>query len=206
MNNMSRVALAAMVFLTMAGCMNAHARSRITQLHEINIKPGPNQIDLFVSDGRSGLVTLGWRDLGNGVGYRVYSVMIPNSNPLRGWDIVPVEPAASEAQGHEALEVSGSVRFARGWLDGAPATLLITARRDPAASSDPSTPVKMMLDTYRLVTARSGDGAETAFEPVTSALSRHEFCSPDLAIAREFDIAVPSTYTGHNQTDGCPGV
>lgn len=207
LRNILRGLLATAAFVGATGCMHtgASARSRITELREIDVRPGSNQINLFVPDGRSALVTDGWRDLGGGRGYRIYSVMVPNTDPLRVWDIVPVEPAADEPNGREATEIAGSVRFGRGWLDGVPTTLLFTARRDPSASGDANTPAHMVIDTYRLVTARSGGGAQNAFEPVMSTRSAAEFCSGDLAIAREFGLGLPATYTGANRRDGCPG-
>ena len=185
-----------------AGCAgHASARSRVTELREVEVIPGANKIDTFVADGRSGLITEGWRDLGSGRGYRIYSVLIPNTNPLRGWDIVPVEPLATDTGAQETAEIAGSVRFARGWLDGTPTTFVITAKRD-----GDGTKTHFGFDVYKLSTARSGTGeSENAFEPVLHTVSKAEFCNPDLALAREYDLPLPSTYTGLKTPDGCAG-
>jgi hypothetical protein len=168
--------------IAMAGCTGASARGRITQLGEISVRPGPNQVNMFVQDGRSGLITEGWRDLGGTVGYPVYTVMIPSTNPARGWDIVPVETGDK----HETTEITGAARFARGWLDGTPTTFVFTAHRD--SDSDMARPATMVVDAYRLVTSRKGDRSENAFVLVSSTKSSDKVCNPDTAIAREFGL------------------
>ena len=133
------------------------------------------------------MIVSGWRDLGQGAGYPVYTVMIPSANPRRGWDIVPLEIAGH----HDSSDISGSARFARGWLDGKPTTFVFTAKRDPDAPGDASKPGVMLVEAYHLVTARKGDESENAFVPVTSIRVSGKFCNPDAAIAREFDLSGP---------------
>jgi len=69
-----RLLLAALLALGIAGPAAAAepAKHRFTELTPIPLKPGPNTIERFAPDGRSAIVTLGWRENGNAHGYDLY--------------------------------------------------------------------------------------------------------------------------------------
>ncbi len=207
---MSKLLPAALALCVLvAGCngASANAQSRITELHALDVKPGANQISGFLVDGRAGLIVQGWRDLGDSKGYRIYSVLIPSTDPLRGWDLAVIKPVPAEAPSDaeilpEDTQVAGTVRFAHGYLDGNATTFMITAKRDETVAA--GKPGKVEFEVYRLSSGRTDGGSENVFEPMLHEASKHDFCNPDMALAREFGLKLPGTYTGVETSDGCP--
>jgi len=76
-----RPLLAALLALGMAGpAAAAEPKHRFTDLVPIPLKSGPNTIERFAPDGRSAIVTLGWRENGNAHGYDLYLVLMAGNS------------------------------------------------------------------------------------------------------------------------------
>jgi hypothetical protein len=174
-NKAARVLLAASVFLAASGCTHGNARehARITRLSEIPLHPGINKVEMMVPDGRTGMIVEGQRQTAT-----VYLVMLPDESGT-GWTVVTADAAAPAlvAEGGAA-----TIRFARGWLDGAPETLLFTATRD--ADEGEAGPVAYTIDIERLATGRKS-GAPSRFERVSETRSNANYSSADEAMQGE---------------------
>ena len=189
--------------LAIGGCNGSSAlgHGRITELHEIAVAPGATKVNQFVADGRSALIVEGWHEAGpNAAGYRDYLVMLPSTDARIGWQEVGLE-AGMTAQLSDPP--GGAVRFARGWLDGAPATFLMTATREAPAGAAAGGPSPMVIEIYRLAVDRTGGEATNAFVSVVHARTRESYCNGDAALAAEWGLKLPADYQGGAGRDGC---
>jgi hypothetical protein len=175
------------------------AGGRVTNLYAIPLEPGANTISRFAPDGRHAVVVEGTRGAGAQL-HRVFLVMLPGAPKVGGWNVVPVRLNALDSAEEVLRDDLGgvrSLRFARGKLDGIPETFQITAERDTAGRA----PVTFSL--FRLAAVREGGAVSDSFVPVRQIRSRETFCNTDAAIARQFHLPLPASYTGPATPDGC---
>ncbi|HJS87151.1 MAG TPA: hypothetical protein VJ779_16975 [Acetobacteraceae bacterium] len=179
--------------LTPAGGEPSPAASHhphVVALAPIELNAGPNYIANFAPDGRGAVVTLAWHDDGGGHGHDVFTVTVAGAGPVTmpgGSDAVRDDP------NHDS-DMLRSVRFARGRVDGAEATLLLTATRQ---SGSGPTPTRYRV--FRL--ARQGD--TYGFVPVLSE-QLPASCNADMALSVAAGLPVRRSYRGAATANGCP--
>lgn len=189
------------------------AEPKLSDLVPIKLAAGVNRIPKFAPDGRDGLIVLGWRDNGNAHGYDLHVVMLPTKPGASDWNVVGIFPKGFDApiedtirdDPHLGEDVVSAVRFARGTLDGKPATLLVTATRELDADVGIPGPSLTSFDVYRLTRSDGGIGSTADFfERVSHVRSTTKFCNAQMALFNRFGLALPASYAGPKTADGCP--
>jgi hypothetical protein len=191
--------------------MAAAAPSEITKLSVIPIQSGVNQIDDFAGDGRRAMIVEGWRDNGNAHGGDLFLVMLQSPSDHGNWNVVTVQRKPDELERevvydspHTFEDAVSSVRFARGLVDGKPATLLIVATRDLAKAASLTDPAPVDIEFYRLVRNDLPGWPPDYFDLIETIRSAGPYCNSDLALTKEIGLPLPEPYAGPNQADGCP--
>lgn len=187
----------------------------ITHLRLLPLHPGMNIVHGFLPDGGNGAILQAWRDNGNAHGFTKFVVMVPAKGADgQDWNIVGLEIAAHGLDDsiddipHTGEDNVRSVRFARGAIDGAIASLLIVAERDLGGAQTYYDPAPTRISIYKLTDA-SAEGAGTTpfvFRLVRATDSKTLFCNADLALHKALGLPLPADYGGANKIDGCfPG-
>ncbi len=186
-------------------------KSRISDLMPIPLRQGVNRIERFAPDGRDAQIVLAWRDNGNAHSYDLFLVMLPGRVVAQDWYVVGVDRVEGDGrfqdvivdQPHTGEDMVRSVRFARGRLDGQPATFLLTATREiTAALPDPA---NVVLEVFRLVRNVDGPGAtRDYFQRVSRTRTTTRFCNAEIALAREFGLPARRQADWPNTPTGCP--
>ena len=190
----------------------ASSEPEIADLIPISLQSGVNSVVDFAPDGRGAMITLGWRDGGNAHGYDVALVMMRDN--LDGpWNVVRRNPSPGDARDRGADEITddphtaadgvSTFRFARGLVDGEPATLLLVATRDLAPDVSAAGPSLVSFDIYRLEHAPGMGTTPDHFRPIWRERSSGLFCNADAAIASRFDLSLSPGYGGGQKPDGC---
>ena len=164
--------------------------TRVVVLAPIELNVGANQVTTSTPDGRDATITLTWHDDGGGHGHDVFAVTPAGASPVMmpdGGNSVRDDP------GHDR-DMLSSVRFARGQVDGADATLLLIATRQPGPGPTPTIYWAFQLtrqdDTYRFV-------------PVLS-VRLSALCNADMALSVAAGLPLRQSYRGAATTSGCP--
>jgi len=190
--------------------------AKITDLTEIPVKSGLNYVDDFSTDGRQGLIVVGWRDNGNAWGYHVYMVMMSPPAQTGAWEVVTTgikqTPGAAVRQvdvvqdtPHTVEDSLATVRFARGKVDGQLATLLIIARRDISKAPNAAAATAVAFDVFRLMRNEDDIGEPRHyFAHIDTLHATMRYCNADLALSKELRLPLPQPYVGPNLEDGCP--
>ena len=185
----------------------------ITDLTPIVLHPGVNRVPGFLADGRAATIVEAWRGNGNAHGYHVWMVL---GGPSEGNPVGVVGVAGSEhfpvfaTIGDEPFDgerVLGAVRFAKGRIDGKPATLLIKASLDESPSGVLADHSTATVTWYRLdhasdemdMIGRTVD----EFLPVATVHTTKRYCNAELAMRDVAHIALPRGFEGANRIDGC---
>lgn len=206
-----RLLLAALLALGMAGPASAESKHRFTDLVPIPLKSGPNTIERFAPDGRTAIVTLGWRENGNAHAYDLYLVLMPGRGGA-GWNVVGFDNLTASGGGfedtirdapHTGEDVVRSVRFVRGRVDGEPATFAFVANRDIDPEEGIPGPAFVDFTVYRLVPGESSGTTADMFQPVETLRSTTRFCHAEKALLRQFGIPLTKGYAGPDTADGC---
>ena len=145
-----------------------------------------NRIPKFAPDGRD--VVLGWRDNGNAHGYELpcrdaadeaRCFLLERRRHLsQGFD-APIEDTIRDDP-HLGEDLVRAVRFARGTLDGTPATLLFTATRELDVEVGIPGPCFTSFDVYRL----------------TQSALHNKILQSQKALFKWFGLAPPASYAG----------
>ena len=144
--------------LTFAAAALAWPLQAAPALQPVRLHAGANAVPDIAGDGRSGTISLQWRENGNAWSYDVFTVTVGGSiATIGGKDQVSDSP-------HTGEDMIRSVRFARGTRNGQPTTFLLIADRlvtgpipDPAAAE---------IRVYALARNRDGTGTPYEFQPV----------------------------------------
>ncbi|MFI5011484.1 MAG: hypothetical protein ACHQAY_03960 [Hyphomicrobiales bacterium] len=194
------------------GLPSVAAEPKLSDLVPIKLVAGANKVAQFAPDGRDALITLGWRDNGNAHGYDLYLVMLPTKPKANDWNVVGIAPAGFESRledtirddPHMGEDIVRSVRFARGKLDGKPATFLVTATRETDIDVGIPGPSFTNFEVYRLTRSDGGIGTTADyFERVSQSRSAIKFCNAEMALLKRFGLPLPASHAGPKTEDGC---
>jgi hypothetical protein len=124
------------------------------------------------------------------------------------WNVAIVEPTEEQKSSdmitdipHTGDDMVKAFRFARGKVDGKPATLLLTATRDQGETiPDPS---RVTFDAYRLDHEPDVGTTPDHFSLILRDRSQGNFCNADLALSRRFGLSLRASYQGLPSPDGC---
>ncbi|MBV8612632.1 MAG: hypothetical protein JOY66_02520 [Acetobacteraceae bacterium] len=168
----------------------APRHARVVVLAPIELNVGPNHVTRFAPDGRAAIITLTWQDDGRGHGHDVFAATVDDGGPVvmpSGRDTVRDDP-------YHDRDMLSSIRFARGQVDGADATLLLTAIRQPGTGPTPTL--------YRVFQLTRQDDAYR-FKPVLSE-QLPASCNADMALSVAAGLPVRRSYRGPATANGCP--
>ena len=194
--------------LGVACAAEAAAPSRIDDIQPLALNDGVNVLRGFLPGGLDAIVVQAWRDNGDAHSYHDWLVLGPEDG--HGSAVVALEdPDTKRLQDvirdapFDGERVLGTVRFARGRVDGQPAGLLLDAELDEAPSGVLADHVTATVHIYR-VEATDGSPGETPFEfrLVSSTQSTKRYCTAVLALAQMQGLPLPKDYAG-NRVDGC---
>ena len=180
---------------------------RVTELRPLALQSGINQVERLGPDGRAGVITLAWRDNGNAWGYDLYTVLLPGKD---GWQVVGVERPGQDAEfsdtirdsPHTGEDAISAVRFARGLVDGHPATLLLEAVR--AWQDTPYDPAPASYNVYALVPNDDGVGQTVDyFKRVAHRDLPEPYCHAEMALSRGSGLPPRPGYAGKPTPTGC---
>jgi hypothetical protein len=167
-----------------------------------------NRIERFATDGRTGQIILAWRSTGTAGSHDVFLVLLPTRVKAEDWRVVEVESGPGQAPQdiirdapHTGEDFVRAIRFARGRVDGAPATLLLTATRDMSPEGIPA-PSTVTFEVFQL---RKPDDATDGdiFARILSRRSPGRFCNAEVALAREFRLPARLGSGWPRTPDGC---
>jgi hypothetical protein len=121
------------------------------------------------------------------------------------WNVnAPIEDTIRDDP-HLGEDLVRAVRFARGTLDGTPATLLVTATRELDVDVGIPGPCFTSFDVFRLTRSDGGIGSTADFfERVSHVRSITKSCNAQKALFKWFGLAPPASYAGPKTADGCP--
>jgi hypothetical protein len=165
------------------------------ELTTIRLRAGTNTVADIAGDGKSGTITLDWRENGNAWSYDVYTVRV-------GGSIATVEDKDRFTDSpHTGEDVITSVRFARGRSGGRMTSFALVAHRN-WVDSVPE-PAATTIKLYAL--GRNGDGIGTpyAFTKVAEMTTTRRYCHADMALKTELGFPLTTNYDGLPSIDGC---
>ena len=180
----------------------------LSGLTPIPLKAGINLVPQFTADGRDATILLGWRDNGNAHGYDLFVVTLPSRPGGNDTQIVGVDADGGFADSvsdrpHAGEDMVRAVRFARGRVDGQPATLLLTATRAITGTYYDPAPVDFVA--YRLRRAEGGPGTTPDyFASIAKFRSPTPYCNAEIALATAFNLPLRAGYEGAKGRDGKP--
>ncbi len=206
-----RVTAAALMAIMLATGSGAAQKHELSDLQPIPLFTGPNRIEPFAPDGRSAIVVKAWRDNRNAHGYDLFLVMMPTQAGASDWNVVALEsadPNASDADTlrddpHTGEDTVTAVRFARGKVDGAPATLILVASREIGSAPIPD-PALVRFQVHRLAPNERGLGTADYFQRIDTAISAKSYCNAEKALSQQFGLPLDADYAGPDTDDGCP--
>ena len=188
----------------------ADASHQVTRLQPLALHDGVNQVRSFLPDGADALVVQAWRANGNAHGHHDWLVLGPAAGG-HGADVVTLadprtgmlRDTISDAP-FDGERVLGTVRFARGLVDGRPASLLLEVLLDEAPNGVLADHATATLRIYRLDATDGGAGdSPFEFRLVSSDRSPKSYCNADLALSQMLDLPLSPNYAGPKPADGC---
>jgi hypothetical protein len=207
------MALGAVVAATSAAQAVHVGLPTLTKIKPIAINFGINHVASFTSDGRPATIVLSRRENGNAHGYDVMLVTIDHA---MGEHIEPVpdlvEVEATDHPWDDLIRVDtfdgentlSAVRIVHASISGAPATLLIKARRAVGKAPALTDAMPVELSVYQLDGPREDVGrTPDAFLLIGNATTSQRYCNADVALSKEMGVPLPDG-DFEETPDGCP--
>jgi len=183
-------------------------RARLSDIQVLALHPGLNSIPDLAGDGRTGTIVDAWRDNGNAHGYSVYMVLLPATEGDHRPQVVGIDEGEAVREfasdnPHTGEDALGTVVFARGRLDGKPATLLIEANRDFPKTAIPD-PSPTTIAVYALRRFEGGVGSTPDdFELAFKLRTTRAYCHSEMALHQELGLPLSRGYGGSAKPSGC---
>ena len=185
---MLKLAVAVFVAVALAGASTS-------ALTPIELHPGINPIPNIAGDGKSGSISVDWRENGNAWGYNIFMVRA-------GGSIATVDDADRFTdRPHTGEDVITSVRFARALYKGRTTTFALVAERT-IAETVPA-PARTTIKIYALQRNDEPLGTPYHFLKLNEAVGKRDYCNADMALKTEIGFPLPHDYSGPRTPDGC---
>ncbi|MFM5886602.1 MAG: hypothetical protein ACKOQ3_14945 [Novosphingobium sp.] len=161
----------------------------------IRLHSGSNLIPNIAGDGRTGTISLSWRDNGNAWGYDVFTVAVSGSiATIDGRDNLTDQP-------HTGEDTIKSVRFARAALRGRTTTFALIADRRILNSVPEAADTTVSI--YALVQNDTGTGTPYEFVLIKKYQTRRTYCNAEMALKTELGLPLSRSYQGPKSVNGC---
>ena len=171
------------------------AGAPVAGLTPIALHAGVNPIPNIAGDGKSGSISLDWRENGNAWGYSIFMVRV-------GGSIATVDDEDRlTARPHTGEDVISAVRFARGPYQRRTSTFALVADRK-IVESVPD-PALTTIQIYALKRNDDGLGTPYQFVKINELHPKRHYCHADMALKTELGLALPRDYSGPRTLDGC---
>jgi hypothetical protein len=207
---MKHVGTAAILFLALTGAAPGPSISIVRGARPLLLQHGVTFIPNFAGDGRKGVITLGWRDNGNALGFDQFTVMMPTRRHRQDWSIVGLQRDDQTAvfenfirdDPHTGDDAVTSIRFVRGSFQGRSSILLVVADRH--WESTIREPATTTIEVYALKRS-NGDVGETNdyYARIASETAGTRYCNADMALHVELGFPLPVYYQGGDAPNGC---
>lgn len=188
----------------------ASPASHIANLHPITLHDGVNIVPGFLPNGSAATIVQAWRANGNAHGHHDWLVLGSAAEGHEAAGVTLVNPDTKILQDligdapFDGERVLGSVRFARGTVDGRSASLMLQAELNDAPSGVVADHATATVRVFRLE-ATGGDPGDSRLElqPISSVTTTKLYCNAELALSQVLSVPLPRDYSGFNRTDGC---
>ncbi len=206
---MNRVTVALACLVT-AGSAAAGSSPRVAVLQPIILHDGVNTVPNFLPNHAVATIVQAWRENGNAHGHHDWMVLGPATEGHGAVEVTLVDPASKQLDDvigdapFDGERVFGTVRFARGTVDGKPASLLLRAALDDLPSGIPADHASATVQIFRLE-GTNGDPGDSPleFRRVSSVTTAKRYCNAELALSQVLAVPLPADYGGPNKIDGC---
>ena len=182
----------------------------VANLHPLSLHDGVNTVAGFLPDGSAATIVQAWRANGNAHGHHDWLVLAPSAEGHAAAEVTLVDPRSKmlgDVIGDAPFDgerVLGSVRFARGTVDGRPASLLLDAELNEAPSGILADHATVTVRIFRLEATDGAPGdAPLEFRPISSVTTTKRYCNAELALSQVLSVPLPADYGGPNRVDGC---
>lgn len=189
-----RFPILTLIFALISGV--AHAQ---TNMVPVRLRAGDNVISHIAGDGRSGTISLAWRENGNAWSYDIFTVTVGGSVVTHELD-GQTRDSFRDAP-HYGEDMVTSVRFARGWVEGRNTLIALVADRN-WQNSVPE-PARVTIRLYALTRNSSGSGTPYEFVEFRRIDTRRQYCHADMALRTELGLPLSGSYSGQNSPNGC---
>jgi hypothetical protein len=193
MANLSKLSLILFLSLMPVMALASGGKHGLTDLAVMPLQPGMNTIEHFASDDRPAIIAKGWRDNGNAHGYNFFLVLMPSAIGQTDWNVVDIVSDERHPNDficdypHTEDDFVRSVRFARGKLNGVPATLLITAARQTGSRPIPD-PSIVIFEVYKLEENNEIGTTRDIFKRALKWQSDKKYVNSDVALQKELGL------------------
>lgn len=188
----------------------ASSAPHIANIRPLSLHDGVNTVPAFLPDGSAATIVQAWRANGNAHGHHDWLVLAPSAEGHGAAEVTLVDPRSKMLGGvigdapFDGERVLGSVRFARGVVEGRPASLLLKAELNEAPSGIPADHVTATVRIFRLEATDGAPGdSPLEFRPLSSTTTIRRYCNAELAMSQALSVPLPADYGGPNRVDGC---
>jgi hypothetical protein len=212
-----RVRDAIVVVLGALSGLGAARVPQITDLREIPLHMGVNDIARLAPDGRDGIIVEGEHsDSPTADGRSIdFMALLRDSPPGPLWEVVDAREEPSDisdrpfggsllsAAPHDGEDWKRNIAFARGRVDGSPALLLIVGERDLQAThaANAHTAVPADITVYRM--QRDDLDQQDHFIPIQHRRTMACYVDVRLAVAQTLKLPLPTGYAGPGTPAPC---
>ena len=188
----------------------ASSAPHVANLRPLSLHDGVNTVPGFLPDGSAATIVQAWRANGNAHGHHDWLVLAPSAEGHGAAEVTLVDPRSkmlSYVIGYSPFDgerVLGSVRFARGTVDGRPASLLLDAELNDARNGALADHATATVRIFRLEATDGAPGeSPLEFRPLSSVTTTKRYCNAELAMSQGLSVPLPADYGGPNRVDGC---
>lgn len=179
-------------------------------LRPIPLHAGVNRVHGFLPDGGTATIVQAWRANGYAHGHHDWLVLraAPDGDAAEEVTLVNPETHALEDVIADAPfdgeRVLGSVRFARGRVDGRAASLVLQAVLNASPSGVLADHATAAIRVFRLEQTGGAPGdSPLEFRPIFKRTTAKRYCNADLALSQTLSVPLPADHAAPNRSDGC---
>jgi hypothetical protein len=195
-----------------APAIAADAPVIVSELRPIALHGGVNTVPGFMPDGTAATIIQAWRGNGNAHSYADWLVLAPASEGQKPGVVTLDDPARKGLQdlvrddpfdGERAL---GTIRFARGLVNGHSASLLLDAHLDQSPSGVLADHATATVRVFQLLATDDAPGESPyEFRLISTTHMNKRYCNAELALSEALKLPLGPDYAGFNRIDGCSG-
>lgn len=184
----------------------------VSALQPIALHGGVNTVPGFMPDGTAATIVQAWRGNGNAHGHTDWLVLAPSSEDHKPGVVTLADPGRETLQElvsddpFDGERVLGTIRFARGRVNGRAASLLLDVHLDEAPSGVLADHATATVRIFQLLATDDAPGdSPYEFRLISATHTSKRYCNAELALSEVLKLPLASDYAGFNRVDGCFG-